>query len=249
MPAIDINLNSWNTLNDEAIASLVPETGLLPDFFSGLNNVEETSNVPAGTYSESSPWSTITLDPSCLTATTSSSSPSAITFPDSYHLPVHELTLLRAMLRIADRIGCKDQQLWSPECLSPFNIGDGTPAEQLPLAWRPTTSQITVPHHPLIDMMPWPGVRDRILLIFSLPEEAKPPPAAGPLALVNLVYDIEDNAEGIRIYGEDPCDAESWEVGQVFFQRWWFLFDRDIIDTSNRWRRLRGAPPLMLTNG
>ncbi|KAK1256356.1 hypothetical protein MKX07_008615 [Trichoderma sp. CBMAI-0711] len=177
----------------------------------------------------------------------SSTSPSSCdgSFADSYLLPVHELTLLRAITRIAERIGCP-QQIWDLGAVSPFTQGTATPAEQLPPAWKPTASQLLVPHHPLLDFLPWPQVRDRVISIFSMPEGMRPPHAAGPLALVNFAYDFEDNSEGVRVYGGDPYDASCWEVGQVLFERWWFIFDRDVIEVSNRWRRLRGAPPLVL---
>lgn len=187
--------------------------------------------------------------PSTSTSNSTSTSLSDVSsFPDSYLLPVHELTILRAMLRIADRLGCKGT-LWSLDALSPFNQGIGTPADQLPVPWRPTPSQVLIPHHPLFDFLPWPSVRDKIIGILSLPDEARPRGASGPLALVNFAYDFEDNSEGVRIYGSDPYDPSCWEVGQILFQRWWFLFDRDIVENSNRWRRLRGAPPLALTDG
>ncbi|KAL7821014.1 hypothetical protein V8C26DRAFT_349102 [Trichoderma gracile] len=177
----------------------------------------------------------------------SSTSPASCdgSFADSYLLPVHELTLLRAITRIAERIGCP-RQIWDLGAVSPFTQGTATPAEQLPPAWKPTASQLLVPHHPLLDFLPWPQVRDRMISIFSMPEGLRPPHAAGPLALVNFAYDFEDNSEGVRVYGGDPYDASCWEVGQVLFERWWFIFDRDVIEVSNRWRRLRGAPPLVL---
>ena len=49
-----------------------------------------------------------TIDPSAL-FDTSSSEDTTVSFPDSYLLPVNELTLLRAFLRIATRIGCSTQ--------------------------------------------------------------------------------------------------------------------------------------------
>lgn len=167
-------------------------------------------------------------------------------FPDSYLLPVHELTLLKALLRISGRLGVNSTEIWKLECQSPFTQGTSTPIDQLPAAWRPTASQLTVPHHPVFDLLPWPSARDRILMFQALPDEARPPNARGPMALVNFVYDLEDNSEGVRIYGEDPCDPDGWEVGQILFERWWFLFDRAIIANSNRWRGIRGAPPLQL---
>jgi hypothetical protein len=168
---------------------------------------------------------------------------------DSYLLPVHELTVLRGLLRIADRLGSRER-MWSLDAVSPFFSPGGTSIniaiDQLPAAWRPTRSQQQLPHHPIFDFLPWPAARDRVIRMFSLPDAARPLHAGGPLALVNFAYDLEDGAEGARIYGGDPYDGSCWEVGQVLFERWWFLFDRDIIETSNRWRRLRGAPPLML---
>jgi hypothetical protein len=62
--------------------------------------------------------------------------------------------------------------------------------------------------------------------------------------LVDFVYDIEDGAEGMRIWGSDPYDETSWEVGQVVFERWWFVFDKKVVEQSNTWRRRRGAAPL-----
>jgi hypothetical protein len=66
------------------------------------------------------------------------------------------------------------------------------------------------------------------------------------LALLQFVYDLEDGAEGIRIWGGDPYDSTCWEVGQLLFERWWFIFDREIIEQSNRWRALRGASNLRM---
>ncbi|KAI0447010.1 hypothetical protein F4803DRAFT_392837 [Xylaria telfairii] len=189
-----------------------------------------------------------TLDPSALSAHSASDNSEAIdiSFPDSYYLPVHELALLRGLVRIAVRLRCNTTTIWDLSANSPFNDGTHTAltAQELPPAWRPTLSQSTIPHHPVIDLLPWPSVRDRILMLLGLPDNARPPAAAGPLALAQLAYDLEDNAEGARIWGDDPYEPTSWEVGQVLFERWWFVFDREVINQSNYWRKLRGAAML-----
>ncbi|KAI8629326.1 hypothetical protein F5Y19DRAFT_464515 [Xylariaceae sp. FL1651] len=185
--------------------------------------------------------------PSSINSSLSDGSDATVfSFPDSYYLPVNELTLLRGLLRIATRLRCNTTTLWELNANSPFNDGTHTAltAEQLPLTWRPTPSQTSVPHHPVIDLLPWPDVRDRLILLLSLPDDARPAAAAGPLAIVQLAYDLEDAAEGIRIWGGDPCEPTSWEIGQALFERWWFIFDRQVINQSNYWRRLRGAPTL-----
>ena len=244
---MDLELTNWGVTDGNDLSTLLSgPTAPLPDFLeSGQTTADDAFSLPAlSVHSDTEPFSQFSSPPSL----DNSSTPSSLDmeFADSYLLPVHELTILKAMLRISNRIGCDSQSLWRLDCLSPFNQGLGTPADQLPEVWRPTPSQVSVPHHPVIDLLPWPSARDRILMLLGLPDEARPPSAQGPMALVNFVYDLEDNAEGVRIYGGDPCDPSGWEVGQVLFERWWFLFDRSIIETSNRWRLLRGASPLLL---
>ena len=78
----------------------------------------------------------------------------------------------------------------------------------------------------------------------TLPAEERPESTGGEMWFHNFVYDLEDNAEGVRIYGGDPYDAGSWEVGQTLFERWWFVFDWRVVEKSNEWRLLRGAPAL-----
>ncbi|KAI1755278.1 hypothetical protein F4782DRAFT_490884 [Xylaria castorea] len=183
---------------------------------------------------------------SIIPSTSDNSNTTHISFPDSYYLPVHELALLRGLTRIAVRLRCNKATIWQLDANSPFNDGTHTEltAQKLPPAWRPTLSQLTIPHHPIIDLLPWPTVRDRIILLLGLPDEVRPPVASGPLAVVQLAYDLEEGAEGARIWGDDPYEPTSWEVGQVLFERWWFIFDRQVINQSNYWRKLRGAAAL-----
>lgn len=264
---------------DSALEELAAQTEGLPNFIldgTRLNLEDEASS--ANATPANLPF---TIDPAALldtssagpssTALSSSSYPSpdtssgVATTPsaDSYLLPVNELTLLRAFLRIATRLGSSGS-LWDLEARSPFcaakptaeptnigiDIGGSGPAGPdpalLPPTWQPTASQVLVPHHPMLDFLPWPSARDRIIEVFGLPESARPPAAAGPLALVEFAYDVEDGAEGMRIWGADPFDPSSWEVGQVLFEKWWFVFDRGIVEQSNRWRALRGAGSLTM---
>ncbi|KAK1754056.1 hypothetical protein QBC47DRAFT_385505, partial [Echria macrotheca] len=220
------NLDSSSLLDENGFMDL-----LTPSFLP--YEMEPATRSP----SDGGSWSLSDLEP--VSTSTASSD-----FPDSYLLPMNDLTLLRAMLRIATRLNA--DKVWELTAVSSFNLGTGPPAELLPPTWQPTTSQLLVPHHPLVDLLPWPTCRDRLISIMSLPLEARPPPARDELALVNFTYDMEDGAEGMRIWGDDPYDETSWEVGQVVFERWWFIFDRSVIERSNHWRQLRGAAPLRL---
>lgn len=193
------------------------------------------------------------------------------TFPDkdSYHLSVPPLTLLRAFLRIATRLNAATSVL-SLTATSPFNSGLAPPASELPAAWQPTETQIAVPHHPVLDLLPWSGVRDRLIAFLSAELLPCSPGGNGNggggdggsasipgvdrvggtgSRLLDFIYDMEDGAEGIRVSGADPFDEGNWEVGQVLFERWWFVFDRAVVERSNRRRRERGAEPLRVTAG
>ncbi|KAI5921305.1 hypothetical protein F4810DRAFT_375036 [Camillea tinctor] len=226
-------------------------TESLESILSDLSSSTEEHNAP-GASPFSFQFPSALIDPTNLAKQPSSTpsdpdSASPLSFPDTYLLPVNELTLLRGFLRIADRLHCRSS-IWDLNATSPFLDGTHTASSLrcLPAAWRPTPSQATTPHHPVIDILPWPSVRERLLLILSLPEAARPPGAEGPLALVRFVYDLEDGAEGARIWGSDPCEPGAWEVGQKLFERWWFVFDRQIIDRSNYWREMRGAAALRM---
>lgn len=169
-------------------------------------------------------------------------------FPDSYLLPVCELSTLKAFLRIANRIAGDKSSLWDINATSAFATpGSAPPTSHLPRTWQPTRAQLLIPHHPLLDFLPWPSVREKIIQLFSLPEDMRPPAAQSPTALVQFSYDLEDGAEGVRIWGGDPYDPANWEVGQVLFERWWFIFDSQVIEQSNSWRGMRGAAKLRIS--
>ncbi|KAK9776836.1 hypothetical protein AB5N19_10715 [Seiridium cardinale] len=189
-----------------------------------------TSNVPASaasaTYSAPS-WSTpipittdqsFNIDPSILAGlpidnisshvSAEAAIPSALSL-DSYLLPVHGLKLLQAFMRLAESLNCQDS-FWDLTAKSPFN-DTSIPLNPVVLtsSYAPTVAQKTIPHHPIIDFLPWPSVRDRLIAIFNLPDELKPPCAVGPLALIQLAHDMEDSAEGIRIWGPSCCSDSS----------------------------------------
>ena len=199
---------------------------------------------------------------------------STFSFPDDHYLEVPSLTLLRAMLTVARRLNLTSY-IWDPNGMSPFYTGpggsevfngtktaqaaqSGFPTSSLqspglsiaeedfpPHLW-PTQTQRLVPHHALLDLFPWPTTRDKLIQVFSVPAELRPPAAADPMGLIGLVYDVENEAGGMRVNGADPFAPEMWEVGQHVFERWWWAFETSIVEQSNYLRRERGQQGLVL---
>lgn len=166
-------------------------------------------------------------------------------FPDEAYLDMPELALLRGCMSIARRMNI-EEIMWSLSSTSPFTLPGVamTQFTHLPINLRPTWTQMTIPHHPVVDLLPWPSARDKMIKVLSQPPEMRPPGAASPMALVEFVYDLEDSAEGVRLSGNDPYSGQNWEVGEKLFRSWWWMLDGDIVRRSNELRALRGAPML-----
>lgn len=198
---------------------------------------------------------------------------STFSFPDDHLLEIPSLTLLNAATKVAQRLNIAGI-LWDLTAMSPFYqqpdrqtissppsllSGSSSPPStafspertddiiELPRHLQPTTSQRLIPHHPILDLLPWPSTRDKLIQVFHLPPEMRPKSAQDPIGLLRFVYDMEDvNGEGIKVRGGDPFAPEAWEVGQVVFERWWWAFDGEIVERSNCMRKERGENQLMM---
>jgi Domain of unknown function (DUF3425) len=119
----------------------------------------------------------------------------------------------------------------SPISMLPSNIP--STKSVIPANLWPTTIQCTVPHHPWIDILPWPNMRDKLI------------------TLVSEFFDVDDCDEcfllhDIQVWGSCPELAGNWEIGETFAQKYWFLLDKEIIGNTNWWRAQRQLPPLSL---
>lgn len=204
-----------------------------------------------------------------------SSETATFTFPDDHLLEVPSLVLLNAALQVAQRLNIADL-IWDLSAISPFYRGDTskncsssssstgaspsslhTPSltlasdssstSVLPYHLRPTTTQRSLPHHPILDLLPWPSTRDKLIRVFNLPPNLRPKTAQSPMGLIQLVQDMEDDGnEGVRVHGGDPYEACGWEIGQLIFENWWWAFDTEIVLESNQARKKRGEKALTL---
>ncbi|KAM0428865.1 hypothetical protein ACHAPT_006665 [Fusarium lateritium] len=108
--------------------------------------------------------------------------------------------------------------------ISIFNPSHGS----LPSTLIPTELQKTIPHPPFVDVIPFPGVRDRLLRSLAV------------IDLEKLTVDLTGGA--FKVWGSVPWDGTSWEVSEEFAKKWWFLVDEQLLRATNFWRRQRLEP-------
>ena len=168
------------------------------------------------------------------------------TFADDLNITVPELDLLRAAYQIAGRLQSSHLLFAGLHAKSIFQSSDCSAwVQTLPKNLQPTAAQLTTPHHPIIDVLPWPAVRTRLIRMYSLSSDLWPrhPSDGTECSLVRMVYDMEDG--GVRVMGFDPSDDCAWEVEQRFFEVWWWALDHSVINNSNLKRLSRGQPKLV----
>ena len=75
----------------------------------------------------------------------------------------------------------------------------------LPPSLKPTPLQRTIPHEYVIDGLPFPSMRDRMILL------------RGQYDLVSALTDI---VMSFSVHGEDVLNHESWEIGEDWIKKY-----------------------------
>lgn len=118
------------------------------------------------------------------------------------------------------------------------------PPERIPLDLQPTLLQQSIPHPFWISAIPFPAMRDNLILL------------AGTYDSTDLCYDLGqalyegfDDVErrGCLVWG-DPWHMSGWEVSEGFLQKWKILLQGcpDVIEWTNHWREVRGEDKLIM---
>lgn len=129
---------------------------------------------------------------------------------------------------------------------SPFHGGPpdgGADEANVPPSLRPISSQLSVPHHPYIDSLPFPTFRRRILAALS----TDPPLLDEDDLCIDLMV-----RDGLVCWGScdqwgmdrgTPWDSYSWEAKGWFLRKWWWLIggkDCELWPSSRWWASQRG---------
>ncbi|OBZ76431.1 hypothetical protein A0H81_03572 [Grifola frondosa] len=101
----------------------------------------------------------------------------------------------------------------------------------LPSSLQPTLAQTTVPHESVIDTIPHPELRDRIIAL------------RGRFDFIRCIHDYR---LAVTIHGDDVVDHSNWEIAESWLRRYIYLVDQETLDITNRWRRERGESELRI---
>jgi hypothetical protein len=225
-----------------------------PGFGSEAFNLDGTFNIesPLDVIDQSpyeracsTPGMDVTRQFSFKTSSTRSSSHSGSAgsdFADDYAFDIPLMKCMTAGLELANMLGCLES------IFDPTAFGTLAPVSNpaVPAWLQPTTVQQTIPHHPFIDILPWPSVRTKLILALAQPAHLRPPAARDTNPMITLMADTDDIVDGCRVNG-DGFNADDWEVGQAFFSNWWWALDPKIVNSTNQKRVQRGASRLQLS--
>ncbi|KAE8376931.1 hypothetical protein BDV26DRAFT_293613 [Aspergillus bertholletiae] len=151
--------------------------------------------------------------------------------PDLYRntLELTHSALLRACLHNAQSLGISIKQFFSYECMSlcspfyrantamsddPHALIKNVSSPSTPAHLQPTLPQILFPHHPILDLLPWPALRTRAVMLAAT--------APTLVDAVDLKRDIVEKS-GIVCQGEQPWDMHSWVAAPWFLKKWRLL--------------------------
>lgn len=151
------------------------------------------------------------------TAAIFGSSPLPQPYVDSHFLTIQSMNTWCAFWAIAHLLQVK--------CSFDKGINLFPQAHQ-PLALRPTAKQLSVPHLSYVDLLPFPRIRDRILELLS-----------AETSIFNEATFCDDMMNGDwKIWGNSPWSPHAWELTEDFVQKWWFLLDEEMLESTNFWR-------------
>lgn len=115
----------------------------------------------------------------------------------------------------------------------------------MPLALMPTSMQRSVAHYSWIDVFPLPALRDNLI---QLQESIDTVDLCDDVlgAMWDDQVEPHDERNGLVVWGE-PWDVNSWELMEGFVQKWgWMLTGcPELIESTNKWRVLRGEQPFL----
>ncbi|KAK1710035.1 uncharacterized protein BDZ83DRAFT_591629 [Colletotrichum acutatum] len=164
-------------------------------------------------------------------------SPSPDPMSDSL-IPLVQFNLFRGLMENMKTLGITMPMICDDDCVSPFGsdpMYNANTTWNIPYFLKPTETQLTTVHHPWLDFLPLPRMRDNLIKAGDdWDDEA---------LCLDMVGDGDapSGKGGMILWGE-PWDPHSWEVTEDFVEKWRWILEgcEEIIRSSNYWRAKRG---------
>ncbi|KAJ2898737.1 hypothetical protein MKZ38_003690 [Zalerion maritima] len=162
------------------------------------------------------------------------------------------LNVLNAMAHNAAKLGIPSEGLCRDEFISPFNlVGPSSVTQTIedstsslpPPSLRPTALQMKISHHPWIDLIPFPCIRNNFLTALLTYEET----GFDEDELCHDMCEVErgtpSDEKPLMIVWGAPWDPMGWEASLPFLRKWGWLIkgcEAEILESTNYWREKRG---------
>lgn len=191
--------------------------------------------------------------------------------PYKNNLRIDTICTLSALVDLGTHVGLTEEIICADESLSPFyrfsvtaySDNDDTTRNDIMINTvqqifrtlkpdlRPNREQITIKHHPQIDILPFPTLRKNFIIQQDQIDEDE----FFQDVLAGLVCwggggpagkrDREENTGYIS--SGTPWDVRSWEAKEWFLRKYWSLLggeEGELVRQSEWWRGIRGNDPL-----
>lgn len=152
-------------------------------------------------------------------------------------LTLIHFNVFRALLSNTYTLGFTPEDWITEEAISPYcDPSKSLMGSQCPSSLKPTKLQRSVAHHPWIDLLPFPAMRDNI---FAQGEDYDDTGLCEDI--VEFCNAPTDHEGGLVVWG-DPAEESNWEVTEAFGKKWaWVLRGcRTLKESTNLWRERRG---------
>ncbi|ETS79353.1 hypothetical protein PFICI_09206 [Pestalotiopsis fici W106-1] len=160
-----------------------------------------------------------------------------------------KLNVLNALARNARLIGLPNDRVCDDDAISPFSLSGPLPLPLpdqtlYPEALKPTAVQYSVLHHPWIDLLPFPVMRERAIRAVS----------SGVLDEDEIVLDLIEvwpkdavHTPFLIVWG-DSSNPGDWEATLPFLEKYgWLVWGcTELFESTNKWRSKRGEKLLGL---
>ncbi|KAL4742824.1 hypothetical protein BDV11DRAFT_166980 [Aspergillus similis] len=187
--------------------------------------------------------------------------------PYANNLRVDQHCTLTALFLVVEHLGMTMAEICAEESPSPFFRADASSADTATRAnvvatvqkafktklkhdMRPTKEQITINHHPMIDVYPFPTLRNNLVTHQGEYDEDEfvHDSLAGLICWGSAGVGQRDrNAAAGKASTGTPWDLRSWEAQDWFLKKYWSLMggeDGELVRQTEWWRSIRGEDAL-----